>query len=649
MEVGSSGAWNAHRPWSIFTAAHLVEGSRKAMGDGSNLSASVTDALRLLDTRNLNLTVHDPSFPCDADEDIGRGAPGSRGGLRFLAFVRELGFTGLQLGPDGQPPPDDPSPYRGTAFPRNVLSIPLAALARDPEWGGMLPEAALEDVVKTRPEGSLEHAANAHAARVHTRALRATFARRDRCAQGEQRRFENDHAAWLERYELFDALAAEHATRDVRRWGTLDARLWRADGPVIAERHSALRAAHADAIAFFRFTQFVAHVEHRRLAKAVRDLGLRLFVDLPIGLAAEDEWCFPELALDGYRMGAPPSRTTPAGQPWGYPVFDPSRYVEPVDGGSRPGPVLRFVAARLDRVLDGADAVRVDHPHGLVCPWVYDATHEDVSAGARLFESPGLPDHPALDQFAIVTRAQLNPDPRTPRWADDWVTDLEPEQVRSYAILLDAIVAAARGTENVVCEVLSTLPTPLARVLAAHGLGRFRVTQKAVLSDPSDVYRSENARPEDWAMVGTHDTPPIWQVADEWRRTGELGRRAEYLAWRLAARPESREGLARALAGDFGLLVNAQFADLFACPARNVMIFFPDLFGLRETYNVPGTVGPKNWSLRVPPTYADDYRQRLRTNEALNLPLALALALRARNLGTSDLLRALDAAAAGCV
>src|SRR5207247_179735 len=149
-----------------------------------------------------------------------------------------------------------------------------------------------------------------------------------------------------------------------------DSQLWRNAPAGDPTRRDALRAAHADAIAFFRFAQFVAHVERRRFATAARDLGLRLFADLPIGLAAEDEWCFPELALEGYRMGAPPSRTTPAGQPWGYPVFDPRRYVESVDGRAQPGPVLRFLAARLDRVLDGADGVRVAHPHGPVCPWV---------------------------------------------------------------------------------------------------------------------------------------------------------------------------------------------------------------------------------------------------------------------------------------
>lgn len=147
-------------------------------------------------------------------------------------------------------------------------------------------------------------------------------------------------------------------------------------------------------------------------------------------------------------------------------------------------------------------------------------------------------------------------------------------------------------------------------------------------------------------MVGTHDTRPIWDVVEDWRREGGVGARAEYLAWRLAPRPDDREGLARALAADAGLLVHAQFADLFASPARNVMIFFSDLFGLCESYNVPGTVGAQNWSLRVPPAYADAYGARLRRDRALNVPLALAMALRARGIDAGELLRGLDAAAA---
>jgi 4-alpha-glucanotransferase len=635
------------------------------MEDEVYLRGCVTEALRALDIRNLTLCVHDASFPGDADEDIGRGAPCSRGGVRFLGFVRKLGFTGLQLGPDGLTPPDDPSPYRSSAFPKSELSIALATLAGDGEWGGLLPPEALEQAVAARPSGAREHADHEHAALIHDRALRAAFRTLGSKQRGslahvahQQRRFERENADWLERYELFEPLALAYATRDVRAWNPLDARLWNTDPdaePARAARRRAIRASHAESIALFRFAQFLAHADRRRFSMAARAVGLRLFGDLPIGLSPVDEWCHPELFLEGFRMGAPPSRTTPAGQPWGYPVFDPRGYVEPVAGGTRPGPVLRFLDARLERLFADVDGVRVDHPHGLVCPWVYDARLGDdaraVRDGARLFESPALPDHPALAAFAIARPDQLNPDPRTPRHADAWVVALDGEQVQRYAVLVDAIVEAARrhghGPGDVVCEVLSTLPTPLARVLASHGLGRFRVTQKAALADPHDVYRSENARPEDWGMVGTHDTQPIWSVVEAWDRAGELRERAEYLAWRLAPRPEDRQGLARMLAEDRGLLVHAQFADLFASPARNVMVFFPDLFGLREAYNVPGTVGPRNWSLRVPPAYAHDYGERLREGRALDLPRVLAMALRARGVEDGDLLRGLDAGGPG--
>jgi 4-alpha-glucanotransferase len=628
------------------------------MEHGKDRGALVRGALRALDVRNLSLCIHAASFPGDDDEDVGRGAPASRGGLRFLEFVRRLGFTGLQLGPEGMTPPGDPSPYRGSAFPKDALSIALAPLVEDADWGGLLPGAALEEAVKGRPEGAREHADHAHAARVHERALQvaySTFAAARGARLGhvaaQLRDFERDNAPWLERYELFEALQEGYASRDVSTWSgptaRLDARVWHADQVQAAERRRALRTAHAGSIAFFRFVQFVAHAQRRRLSAVARGIGLRLFGDLPIGLSPEDEWCHPGLFLDTYRMGAPPSRTTPEGQPWGYPVLDPRRYRER-DAG--PGPAVRFLTARLERMFAEVDGVRVDHPHGLVCPWVYDARTNDhgraVRMGARLFESPALPDHPELAAYAIARPDQLNPDPTTPRHADDLVVALEPQQVRRYGILLDVVIATARahgrGPEDVACEVLSTLPAPLARVLAAYGLGRFRVTQKAVLSDPADVYRSENARAEDWVMVSTHDTRPIWAVVAEWQRAGDVPAHAEYLAWRLAPRADGREALAAALNADLGLLVHAQFADLFASPARNVMVFFADLLGLHESYNVPGTVGPQNWSLRVPPDYAARYGARWRAGQALDLPLALSMALRARGVGGGDLLRGLE-------
>jgi 4-alpha-glucanotransferase len=144
-----------------------------------------------------------------------------------------------------------------------------------------------------------------------------------------------------------------------------------------------------------------------------------------------------------------------------------------------------------------------------------------------------------------------------------------------------------------------------------------------------DVYRSENAEPADWIMVGNHDTAPIWKLADQWRESGAARAQAEYLAARLC--PDGgREGLAAELAAHPGKLVEAKFADLFASRAENVMVFFADLLGIKEAYNVPGTVSAANWTLRVPADYEREYGRRVGERTALDLRRALALAMRSR-------------------
>ncbi|MBA3459083.1 MAG: 4-alpha-glucanotransferase, partial [Deltaproteobacteria bacterium] len=251
-----------------------------------------------------------------------------------------------------------------------------------------------------------------------------------------------------------------------------------------------------------------------------------------------------------------------------------------------------------------------------------------VRAGARLFESPDLPDHPRLAHYAIATPDQL--DRARPRHHDAWVTDLQPEQIARYAILFDAIAESAarhgRSRDDISCEVLSTMPLPLSRVLERHRLGRWRVTQKANLDDPRDVYRSENAAREDWVMLGNHDTAPVFALIAGWSpATRESW--ARHLTHRLGLREPSQRAR---LAHDDGFVASAMVAELFLCPAENVSIFFADLFGYVERFNAPGTVSDENWSLRLPHDFDQLHAARLAHRAALDLPLALMLALEAQ-------------------
>jgi 4-alpha-glucanotransferase len=403
--------------------------------------------------------------------------------------------------------------------------------------------------------------------------------------------FRSDHASWLESDALHAALSAEHGGVGFRSWPST----------------AAPAARHARAIDRYAFGQLLVHDEHARLRQRC---GIALYGDLQIGYSDADAWHYGPVFLADYAMGAPPSRTNPEGQPWGYPVLDPAQYA---------GAARALVVARADKAFREYDSLRIDHPHGLVCPWVY--RDDDVQHGARLFESPDLPE---LARFAIARADQLDHD--KPRYADDWVRALDDAQIERYAILVDAIVEAAeragRARADLSCEVLSTMPLPLERVLARHGLGRWRVTQKARLDDPADVYRAENAVREDWVMLGNHDTAPIFAVIRGWP-PAQREAWARHLAARLhLPRPER---LASA-----GFLATAMLAELLASRAENVSIFFADLFGIEERFNIPGVVSDENWTLRLPPDFADIHAHRLAQEAALDLPLAIELALDAQ-------------------
>jgi 4-alpha-glucanotransferase len=527
----------------------------------------IREALQALGIERLALGIHDACFPGDPSEDIGRGTPNGRGARDFFRFASELGFNTIQLGPQGETSDINPSPYDGSVFVRNTLSIALGALVED----RLLTEETLRTLVVT-PGERTDH-------RHACRAMRTVLDE----AVGRAKHTRKNSDQWA----VFDAMTDANEGRDFLEWDINSV-------PSIRVMKRSM------------LSQELARKQHEATRSAAHALGLELFADLQVGWSRRDLWAFGDCFMRDYRMGAPPSRTNPEGQAWGYPVLDPAA----------PDRVRALLEKRFARIAAEYDGVRVDHPHGLICPWVY-RSGDDVKQGGRLHESP---DHPHLRRFAIARREQI--DPSHNPWDEQWVRDLDDEQVERYAWKLDLLL---KSTPNVLCEVLSTMPYPLGRVLQRYGLGRFRVTQKAALHDPKDVYRSENAQPNDWIMVGNHDTAPIWTVTKKW--DGEA--HAAYLSERLG-QPVARDPLS---------LARAKLAELFASPAKNVYVWWGDLLGETEWYNQPGTVHEGNWSLRVPPDFRERYASRCAAGTAFELPLALATALRAR--GHHDLANAL--------
>ncbi len=575
--------------------------------------SAIAEGLERLGVRRLLLAIHDTSFPSDPDEDIGRGTPATRAAGRLFAYAKQLGFTGIQLGPQGMTSRRNPSPYDGTIFSRHLGNASLAAYAE------LVGPTDLERALLPEPGGPARHA---HAYDAVHRLLDAAHAGLPdrphvRARLGAFRRW---HDRWLDSDGLYEALSVAYGGAGYRHWPAADGALWVSGS---ADERDALMAAHQQAIERYALGQLLVHEEHERIRGDLARIGLAVYGDLQVGYSDRDAWAYSAVFLDGYRMGAPPSRTNPDGQPWGYPVLDLVH---------RGDAARALVTTRAEKAFAEYDSLRIDHPHGLICPWVYASDTADpsaaVRAGARLFESPDLPDHPALARFAIARTDQI--DRAQPRFADRWVTALDAEQIDRYAILFEALVTSARRhgrrPEDLSCEVLSTMPRPLEDVLARYGLGRWRITQKAKLDDPTDVYRTENAMPRDWVMLGNHDTAPIFGLVRGWPAS-QRDAWARHLAQRLHLREPAR--LAEA-----GFLATAMLAELFVSRAENISIFFADLFGYEERFNVPGLVDDANWTLRLPPDFAAVHAERLARGAALDLGLAVELALAAQEHGT---------------
>jgi 4-alpha-glucanotransferase len=555
----------------------------------------------------------------------------SPAGQRLLQFAARLGFNAMQLGPHGQISTTNLSPYDGTVFARNVWSLDCRALAED-EFGDLL-QPELVDRLGLGPSGT----SRVEPDRVRRLTRRAIDACHRRLMQlrdtfpdhpliRDFERFRAEQAYWLELNAAYEA-AVERFGDDPAQWDLAVRALFRVADD---RRHrAAVPEEWGPAIERSELAQYLCHRQHARFRQLARIEGLAIWGDLQVGFSHRDRFLHDDCFSANWLLGAPPSRTNPSGQPWQYPLLDPDQLDAPGSAASR------LFDMRVRKLLSEHDGIRIDHPHGLVCPWIYPADEPDpyeaVRHGVRAFESPDSKE-PDLARWAIARHDDLNPAASVP-FADDRVNRLDEAQVARYSRLFDVLAGLCDGrrvADVYAAEVLSTCPYPLRRVLARYGLGRFRVTQKADPDDPHDVYRTDHARPDDWLMLGTHDTAPVFPIATEWVRNGAAWPRATYLADRLIDDAAGRAAAAARIASSPRDLLCASLADLFACPAETVFVFVGDLFGEREPFNRAGIIHPDNWTARLPENFEDVYAARLREGCALDIPAALQLALNRR-------------------
>ncbi len=600
----------------------------------------IHDALNKLQIEHLSLGVFEPSLPSTASEETGRGSLYSRGAELFFKFIADLGFTTIQLGPLGKTSFTDPSPYNSTVFSKNPLSLSLYKLQE--QFPELLQQKKLPHPFMQTPDSvsNVDYLNAWNLIRNYETSLYHSF--KESMNPSLNRTFSlylaerfNDSINWLERDAIYSTLNNIHKTEDWQYWPKIDKYLY---GDITENINSSridnIKKQYKSSVEQYSFTQFLLDYQHSEFKKTIHNYGLKIYGDLQIGYSHQDIWAYKNLFLPTYLMGAPPSRSNPEGQPWGYPVLNPNLFFR--ENGL--GPALQLMQARIDKMFREFDGVRIDHPHGLVCPWVYNSNDPDplhaVQNGARLYSSPSIAEHKELSKFSIVSESQLNKSPDCQRYSDDWVTDLTTEQINTYAIIIDLILNRAAhygaGKSDIICEVLSTWPLPLKKVMQTRELGRFCITQKADPFNPADIYRRENTRAQDWIMPGNHDTKPVWLLVPERARSQWYNARANILAQQFSFSEDEKNHLLKKLIADPNIFCTYLFAELFLGPARHVYLFISDLFGINKTFNRPGLIHPDNWSMRIPPDFINFYRKKTTANQCFNLPLVLSIALKTR-------------------
>ena len=596
--------------------------------------SAVSDALKVLDKKNLALILHGVSFPSSCGENTGFGTYNSNGAKRVFDFMSGV-FNALQLGPAGKTKMSDPSPYCGTVFSKNPLFINLKELTTG-EWEHLLSEETLNNIVENNPTKGTNRASYVYAIQRCDAAMKEVRENFDKKASwGLKRKFDKfkkENAYWLDNDALYEALCIENNSDYWPQWQSeLDRTLFGlADKKEAKKRIDEISKKHKDVIEQYKLEQFIVAAQGEKTLEYAKEHNIKLIADRQVAFSDRDNWAYQALFKEGWSLGCPPDYFSKDGQAWGFSVVDPEKLFNK-DGSLGPAGELLF-KLYLKMFKENPGGVRIDHTVGLIDPWVYkQGSLPKVEEGAgRLYSSP---QHEELKKYSIATMEDVNnefdPD------EEKWIKQLSDEQIKRYGAMIEKIVIASAqkaglDKDAIVAEDLGTLTYPVEKVMEKYGLQGMKLVQFVVAEEEDHPYRCKNIVPNSWAMVGTHDNEPIRMWASQMVNTDKMHPHVRNLMEDLYREFDNQDEIRHKLYTDEKFLAFSKLVEIFASPAQNLQIFFTDFFGINEVYNKPGTSGDPNWTLRLPDNFEEFYKEKVQSGDALNLPLALIYAIKAR-------------------
>ena len=594
-----------------------------------NRVKTIRKALTALGKKNFVFIMHNGSFPAAVGENTGFGTINSDGGKEFINYAAGL-FDAIQMGPAGKTKKSDSSPYTGTIFSNNPLFIDLKQLTTS-KWHKILSEATFNEIVENNPNKGKNRTSYSYITIKQSQAMMEAYKNfvklNDKQLNKEFNKYKLENDSWLDKDSLYEAFSLENGSDYWPIWkNKQDKNIFNPKSNEekieFAKRIDEISKKYAKEIDEYKFEQFILYKQNLETRKLAESKNIKMIADRQVAFSDRDCWAYQSLFLEGWCLGCPPDYFSKDGQAWGFPVVNPEKLFNSDGSLGDAGILMKNLYKKMFHENPGG--VRIDHIVGLIDPWVYKKGKKPMpeQGAGRLYSSP---EHEELKKYAIAKLEDLDTTLTSDK--EKRVKTLTEEQIKLYGRFIEKIVIAAAKEEgltkdSIVCEDLGTLTNPVAAVMKDYDLLGMKLTQFTVPTEEDDPYRCKNITPRSWAMIGTHDNQPVTVWANSLIHTHEGYLHVKNLVDDLFSEEQDKDSIIVKMTNDADFLKETKLVELFACKAENIQIFFTDFFNMNETYNVPGTSGDKNWSLRLP----DNYKEM----QTINLPLLLKKAIIAR-------------------
>lgn len=173
----------------------------------------------------------------------------------------------------------------------------------------------------------------------------------------DYRAFAERAASWLDAYAAFSALRDKYGTPDFSAWPA-----HRVYDVVAVRRTCAPGSPEGEQADFYRYVQYLLHVQLSAAAEHARRRGVALKGDIPIGISrcSVEAWTEPHCFNLSGSAGAPPDAFSVIGQNWGFPTYNWDAMA--ADG-------YAWWKRRYAQMADYFSAYRVDHILGFFRIW----------------------------------------------------------------------------------------------------------------------------------------------------------------------------------------------------------------------------------------------------------------------------------------